>query len=101
MSRQIALAPFAEKIHNCSYSWDGYSCPFLRSITARMPMRLFFSVGEPSGDIHAANLIRSLQHRRSDLQFVGFGGDRMEAAGCDLLYPLCRHAVMGVSRVLA
>lgn len=64
-------------------------------------MRLFFSVGEPSGDIHAANLIRSLQRRESHLRFVGFGGDRMEAAGCDLLYPLCRHAVMGLSAVLA
>jgi lipid-A-disaccharide synthase len=64
-------------------------------------MRLFFSVGEPSGDIHGANLIRSLQRRRSDLQFVGFGGDRMELAGCELLYPLCRHAVMGLSAVLA
>jgi lipid-A-disaccharide synthase len=64
-------------------------------------MRLFFSVGEPSGDIHGANLIRSLQRRRSDLHCVGFGGDRMESAGCQLLYPLCRHAVMGVRAVLA
>jgi lipid-A-disaccharide synthase len=63
-------------------------------------MRIFFSVGEPSGDIHGANLIRALRGQRPDAGFLGFGGERMRAAGCDLLYPLCRHAVMGVTRVL-
>ena len=63
-------------------------------------MRIFFSVGEPSGDIHGANLIRSLRGLQRDIDCVGFGGDRMAGAGCELIYPLCRHAVMGVSRVL-
>ncbi|HKI38487.1 MAG TPA: lipid-A-disaccharide synthase, partial [Gemmataceae bacterium] len=35
------------------------------------------------------------------VECVGFGGERMEAAGCRLVYPLCRLAVMGFSRVLA
>lgn len=64
-------------------------------------MRIFFSVGEPSGDIHGANLIHALQRLRPDVDCVGFGGDRMQAAGCRLVYPLCRHAVMGVTRVVA
>lgn len=64
-------------------------------------MRIFVSAGEPSGDIHAANLIRALRARRPDLEFVGFGGDRMAEAGCSLLYPLCRLAVMWFARVLA
>jgi lipid-A-disaccharide synthase len=64
-------------------------------------MRIFLSVGEPSGDLHGASLIRALKKRRSDLEFVGFGGDRMEAAGCKLLYPLCHLAVMWFLRVLA
>ena len=63
-------------------------------------MRIFFSVGEPSGDIHGSNLIRALQRLRPDVDCVGYGGDRMQDAGCRLEYPLCRHAVMGVSRVL-
>ncbi len=64
-------------------------------------MRLFFCAGEPSGDLHGASLIRSLRRLRPDLEFVGFGGDRMVAAGCHVLYPLCRLAVMWFARVLA
>ncbi len=59
-------------------------------------MRLFVSAGEPSGDLHGANLIRSLRHLRSDLQYCGFGGERMAAVGCELVHPLVDHAVMGI-----
>jgi len=64
-------------------------------------MRIFISVGEPSGDLHGANLIRTLRERRPDIECVGFGGDRMALAGCQLLYPLCQLAVMWLWRVLA
>ena len=59
-------------------------------------MRLFVSAGEPSGDLHGANLIRSLQALRPGIAYHGFGGERMTAAGCQLLYPLVEHAVMGI-----
>lgn len=64
-------------------------------------MHIFISAGEPSGDIHGANLIRHLRRMRPDATFVGFGGDRMREAGCQLLYPLVRLAVMWLLRVLA
>jgi lipid-A-disaccharide synthase len=63
-------------------------------------MRIFFSAGEPSGDLHGANLIKALQRLDPEVECLGFGGDRMEAAGCRLLYPLCRFAIMGVTHVL-
>jgi lipid-A-disaccharide synthase len=63
-------------------------------------MRVFFSVGEPSGDLHGANLIRELRRRRSDIEFVGYGGPRMAAAGCTLHEDLTRLAVMWFARVL-
>jgi lipid-A-disaccharide synthase len=63
-------------------------------------MRIFLSAGEPSGDLHGANLIRALRRLEPGVEFVGFGGERMEAAGCRLLYPLCRLAVMWFLRVL-
>jgi lipid-A-disaccharide synthase len=63
-------------------------------------MRIFFSVGEPSGDLHAANLIHALRRLQPDVDCVGFGGERMQSAGCELIYNLCQHAVMGVARVL-
>lgn len=66
-----------------------------------MPLRLFLSAGEPSGDLHAANLIQQLRQLRPDLECVGFGGERLAAAGCQLLYPLSQLAVMWFLRVLA
>ena len=59
-------------------------------------MRLFISAGEPSGDLHGANLIRALRTRRPDIEFHGFGGERMTAAGCQLLAPLCQYATFGI-----
>jgi lipid-A-disaccharide synthase len=64
-------------------------------------MRLFVSAGEPSGDLHGANLIHALRLRQPDLTIDGFGGERMAAAGCRLLYPLCDLALVGIFRVLA
>ena len=63
-------------------------------------MRIFLSAGEPSGDLHAANLIRSLRTRCPDAEFVGFGGPRMAEAGAEVLFPLVDLAVMWFSRVL-
>jgi lipid-A-disaccharide synthase len=64
-------------------------------------MRIFLCAGEPSGDVHGANLVRQLRRLNPAVECVGFGGDKMEAAGCRLLYPLCRLAVMWFLRVLA
>jgi lipid-A-disaccharide synthase len=64
-------------------------------------MRLFFSVGEPSGDLHGANLIRAIRAAHPDWEFVGYGGPRMAAAGCQLHTDLTQLAVMWIARVLA
>lgn len=63
-------------------------------------MRIFLSTGEPSGDLHAANLIQALRRRWPDAEFVGFGGPRMTEAGATLLFPLVDLAVMWFVRVL-
>ena len=63
-------------------------------------MKIFFSVGEPSGDLHGANLIRELRRLRPHDQFVGYGGPRMAAAGCQLHADLTELAVMWFLRVL-
>lgn len=55
-------------------------------------MRVFFSVGEPSGDLHGANLVRSLQDR--GYQCEGYGGAKMAEAGCRLHEDLTQYAVM-------
>lgn len=66
----------------------------------RAPMRIFLSTGEPSGDLHAANLIRALRKRLPDAEFVGYGGPHMARAGARVLFPLTELAVMWFLRVL-
>lgn len=63
-------------------------------------MHIFFSVGEPSGDQHAAELIEELRYRAPDCRITGYGGPLMERAGCERLFPLTDIAVMGFFRVL-
>lgn len=63
-------------------------------------MKIFFSVGEPSGDQHAAHLIRELQAQQPGIECVGFGGPMMNAAGCRIDFPLTDLAVMGVFKVI-
>lgn len=64
-------------------------------------MRIFLCAGEPSGDLHGANLVQALHQLRPDIECVGYGGDRMAAAGCHLHYPLSQLAVMGFVRIFA
>ena len=63
-------------------------------------MKIFFSAGEPSGDMHGANLIRELQRQVSGLEAVGYGGPEMAKAGCQLHADLTVLAVMWFARVL-
>jgi lipid-A-disaccharide synthase len=63
-------------------------------------MKIFFSVGEPSGDLHGANLIRELRERWPDVECVGYGGPRMVAAGGELHEDLTKLAVMWIARVI-
>ncbi len=63
-------------------------------------MRIFLSTGEPSGDLHAANLVHSLRKIRPEVEVLGFGGPRMAEAGATVIYPLVELAVMWFVRVL-
>jgi lipid-A-disaccharide synthase len=64
------------------------------------PLTIFFSVGEPSGDLHGANLIRRLQACSPGLRAVGYGGPKMAETGCELHADLTALAVMWFARVL-
>ena len=63
-------------------------------------MRVFLSAGEPSGDHHAALLVRAIKARRPDVECVGLGGPCMAAEGCVLVADLTRLAVMWFLRVI-
>jgi lipid-A-disaccharide synthase len=47
--------------------------------------RVMLSCGEASGDLYAAALIRAMRELDPTLEVFGFGGDRMAAAGADLV----------------
>jgi len=63
-------------------------------------MHLFLSVGEPSGDLHAAKLVNELRRRVPGFRSSGLGGPQMEQAGCQVHYRLTDLAVMGLFAVL-
>ena len=63
-------------------------------------MRLFISAGEPSGDLHGANLAEVLRRRLPGVAIDGFGGSHMREAGVNLLYPLTELSVMWFTQTL-
>ena len=63
-------------------------------------MKYFLLSGEASGDLHAANLIKSLRTKDAQASFVGLGGDKMRAEGCDIRVDYRDMAYMGIVAVL-
>lgn len=64
------------------------------------PPRIFLSAGEPSGDLHGARVAEALRRRWPDAELFGLGGDRMRAAGVELLAHVDQLAIMGFVEVL-
>ncbi|MCS6991005.1 MAG: lipid-A-disaccharide synthase [Chitinophagales bacterium] len=62
-------------------------------------MRIYLVAGEASGDLHGASLILALRQQQ-DVRVRGIGGDRMAAAGMELLLHYRQTAFMGFWEVL-
>ena len=63
-------------------------------------MKIMFSAGEVSGDVHGASLARELIKLSPQVELIGFGGDQMENAGVRLIKNFKDFNVMGVLEVL-
>jgi lipid-A-disaccharide synthase len=61
---------------------------------------IFIVAGEPSGDLHGANLVAEILKIEPDIAFRGIGGSRMSAAGVQLEHDLASEAIMGFTEVL-
>ena len=62
--------------------------------------KVFIIAGEPSGDLHASNLVKCLKEKDPYIDFRGWGGDLMLKAGVDIKNDLSKLAFMGFAEVL-
>ena len=65
------------------------------------PVTIGIVAGEASGDALAATLIHAVVSRLPHVRFAGIAGPRMEAAGCDVWFPMEKLAVRGFAEVVA
>jgi lipid-A-disaccharide synthase len=65
------------------------------------PVQVLISAGEASGEMYGAQLIEALRKRNPLLQFFGAGGERMLAAGCEIVVDAKDLAVVGITEVLS
>lgn len=66
-----------------------------------MTKKIFLIVGEPSGDVLGAGLMREIKKQYDEpLEFVGIGGPLMEAQGMTSLLPMDELCVMGIWEIV-
>jgi len=65
-----------------------------------MVKKMFIVAGDPSGDLHGANLVNALKEMSSQIEIYGLGGERMEKAGVVLLDKLTDLAIVGFSEAI-
>jgi lipid-A-disaccharide synthase len=61
---------------------------------------IFLAAGEPSGDLHGAELARELKRQIPGVRLYGLGGSSMAAEGVELLANLDQLAIMGFAEVV-
>ena len=63
-------------------------------------MKVFIIAGEPSGDKLGAALMEGMHQLAPQSEFLGVGGEGMQAAGLSSLFPMSDLSVMGLAEVL-
>ena len=63
-------------------------------------MKIMFSAGEASGDLHGARLAEGVRRLAPEAELFGFGGAQMESAGVRLVADCAAYSVMGVWEVV-
>lgn len=62
--------------------------------------KIYFIVGEPSGDILASRLMKAIRRKHPEAEFFGIGGETMHAEGFNSLFNIKDLSVMGVMEVI-
>ena len=63
-------------------------------------MRIMMITGEASGDLHGSGVVSELKRRKPDCDIFGIGGDKMQAAGMELIYHVRELSIMGFWEVV-
>ena len=63
-------------------------------------MKFYIITGEPSGDLHASNLVEELKKMNGELDFRAWGGERLLAKGVELAKHIKETSFMGLLDVL-
>lgn len=65
-----------------------------------MAIKIFITAGEPSGDKHAARLMKAIKKKIPDCKFIGFGGSEMQAQGLNSIISMGDISVVGFWEVV-
>lgn len=65
-----------------------------------MPKKILIVSGEPSGDLHASNLVKNLKSLKPDIEFFGLGGALSKEAGVNTSFDISKLAVVALVDVL-
>lgn len=66
---------------------------------ARQGKTILISAGEPSGDLHASDLVKDLKALEPGLRFFGLGGSLSKKAGVEILFDITNLALVGLVEV--
>nr|WP_321514629.1 lipid-A-disaccharide synthase [uncultured Pseudodesulfovibrio sp.] len=61
---------------------------------------IWFNVGEASGDLHGAELIKRLKEVAPEATFTGMGGPAMQAEGMDIRFSMKLISLVGITEIL-
>lgn len=65
-----------------------------------MTKKILIVSGEPSGDLHASNLVKDLKTLDKNIEFFGMAGSLSKKAGVEIVFDITDLALIGVVEVL-
>lgn len=63
-------------------------------------MKIMFSAGEASGDVHGASVARAIREQYPQADMLGMGGDLMKEAGVRIVYDIKNLGLIGAVEII-
>ncbi len=63
-------------------------------------MKIMFSVGEASGDVHGASVAAAIKKAAPDAELFGMGGGKMAESGVRIIYDIKNLGFIGVAEII-